>query len=578
MATAETITEIRSSFNPSGIQQGLQVAVQLVRNAAGQMQTDTGTIISATDKMGKQWLNAAAAAQRLVNTLDGQNQAAARYATAWANLTRGVALGAVQVDAAEKILGLLQQRLGITTSALGFNTAAMGQNAAIGLTLQQNYTRLVNIFDPIGAAAIKMATGLINLNQAQAAGVTIMGGYAGALENLKVAYDEATIAGIGLSATAKDSIIAISAAASALEEYQAELAGIKQKGTAAFDPLTASAMKMTAELRFLNESVAAGITIVGGYAAAYDAIIAKYDEGAIAAKREADATAELAEQRKAAAAAGRADFSADQNQAAFNRSIGVTPAPVRGSQAGPSADVFNEGFAKQAADIDRANAALDRYLASMEAGMKELDEFNQTSAANRERWTAEFDPLTASAMRMVMELQNLNAAHAAGANISGGYAAAYQAIIDKYDEGAIAAQKAADAAAELARQNKLVSQAGVTSFAEDQNQQNFTKFMAQQGATGPAGQGSLGPINQTISASQSGSVFEQGFKDQAATIDAANAALDRYIAQAEAVATKNAGLEASFNPIKTASMAYAVQLARLDDALATGQINAAQYS
>jgi hypothetical protein len=115
-------------------------------------------------------------------------------------------------------------------------------------------------------------------------------------------------------------------------------------------------------------------------------------------------------------------------------------------------DNLNDVMAKvkPAAEQGSQGAALLAERAARAAALIQ-ERFDQTvtalvrNKAEIDRLTKAFDPATASAQRMTDELRDLNKAFELGINIEGGYSAAYQKIVDKYDEGAQAAQRAAAA-------------------------------------------------------------------------------------------------------------------------------------
>lgn len=172
-----------------------------------------------------------------------------------------------------------------------------------------------------------------------------------------------------------------------------------QQLTAAFAPAQTSAQKMTAELASLNQAMELGVSIEGGYASAWDKIVLKYDEGAQAALRAAQAEKELQAQYRETAAAAQAAFSSEQNQSRFSQFMGVAD-PVAGAAAG-SAALFQE-VADLSANWNTAGTAADKFNT---------------------------------------EVVSLNRAQELGIEITGGYAAAYQRLAESYGQVASAASK-----------------------------------------------------------------------------------------------------------------------------------------
>jgi len=313
----------------------------------------------------------------------------------------------------------------------------------------------------------------------------------------------------GQVAQAVERAVAAASAANGTTQRQAD----KERLTEIFDPATASAKRMVAELAELNKAFQLGENIEGGYTAAYQKIVDKYDEGAMAAKRAAVAQRELIEGARAAQAALDA-------QSSFNQQLGVNR-PGQANSARDSASVFEAAFAAE----EDAAAGLKHYEAELS------------------RLRAMFDPLTVSAKAMTAELRDLNKAQASGVPILGGYAAEYQRIIDKYDEGAQAAQRAVDAQKRAAEaQQSVIEQARASQAA--QNAQSF--FGQKLGIQEP---------DQRKSASESASVFQEQF-----------AAEEKLLAERKA-------LTAEFDPLTTKTLAYQAALERIKRAVDIGIIS-----
>jgi hypothetical protein len=229
----------------------------------------------------------------------------------------------------------------------------------------------------------------------------------------------------------------------------------------------------------------------------------------MAAKRAAAEQRTLIEQARAAQNAANA-------QSGFNQALGVKD-PAQTDSARQSAAVFEAAFAAE----EEATAGLKAYQ----------DELARLAGI--------FDPVTLSAQRMTGELAELNKAQQLGVNIAGGYTNAWNAIVEKYDEGAQAAKRAA------AEQRALIEQARAAQNASNA-QSGFNQVL---GVKDPG---------QRKSARESASVFQEKIEDD-----------EKLLAERKA-------LEAEMNPLKTASDAYAASLTRVNRAVELGLISEAQ--
>jgi hypothetical protein len=149
--------------------------------------------------------------------------------------------------------------------------------------------------------------------------------------------------------------------------------------SAKFDPVTTSARAMVGELKELNDAQKLLNMSSGQVLAWQERIIEKYNEGAQAAKRAAQAQRDLIEQGRAEQARSNASAA----QGAFNQQLGVGQP---GKTASDSARVFQEQF-----------------------------EVEEKLAAEKARLTAQYDPLTtAAAQRYAGVLANVQRAEDLG--------------------------------------------------------------------------------------------------------------------------------------------------------------------
>jgi hypothetical protein len=166
----------------------------------------------------------------------------------------------------------------------------------------------------------------------------------------------------------------------------------KARLTETFDPATASAKRMVAELAELNKAFQLGVNIAGGYSAEYQKIVDKYDEGAQAAKRAAvDNKAMLDAYARGVDRLGAAVNDAEQRVAKFHKII---------AEGGPNAAQATQLL--PAAQNDLAAARLNQA-----AGDPKL-------IAERKALTAEFDPLTTKTLAYQEALQRVQRAEDLG--------------------------------------------------------------------------------------------------------------------------------------------------------------------
>jgi len=170
-----------------------------------------------------------------------------------------------------------------------------------------------------------------------------------------------------------------------------------------------------------------------------------------------------------------------------------------------------------------------------------------------QRLQAQLDPAGASVNRMVGELRDLNALQAAGVNIVGGYANAWNGIVEKYDESAVAAKAAAAAQREMIESARA---ANAAAQASGTGQSMYNQFAGVNESAGSVGGRNVN-YDQTKSAQDSAAVFQAQF------------------AAEEQLLAENKALEAEFNPLKTATDSYNASVVRLQQAQSRGLITAA---
>lgn len=354
-----------------------------------------------------------------------------RFEAGLAQLARGVERGAINMQQASKILDGMYAKFGLVADGAQF--AARGQmelaqavtEANQRMAAQQqlsaqnsniNPFRLDDMrsrFDQAFATARKMQAELNDLAELQREGIQITGGYEAAIERVTLKYDEnAQAAARAAAATAAQAQAYREAAVAAREASEAdriqaniafaqtvnqsgrsarESAGVFQAGfdesarleslRLKYDQTAVSQAKMQAELAEINELQRAGIAIAGGYEAAQQAVILKYDQ-------QAQAAARLRQEQAALAAAGREAFEADriQSNLGFAQTVRHSGLRARDSARVFEEDdrrvtqFFNEALEAEnryAAGADRLRAELDPMAAAQERANREIAEYNQ---------------------------------------------------------------------------------------------------------------------------------------------------------------------------------------------------------
>ena len=166
-----------------------------------------------------------------------------------------------------------------------------------------------------------------------------------------------------------------------------QLAGSTSRSTAEyqrllgiFDPVTASAQRMAAELQDLNEAHRIGITIAGGYAKAEAAIIERHNEGAQSARRR---RAEEEALTRTLIERGRAEQTAANGQSMWNRYAGVSDPSVSAGSARQSASAFEEMFQAEEKAVKaqaELNAQARQWIAVAQPSIAAQEQLNEQRA------------------------------------------------------------------------------------------------------------------------------------------------------------------------------------------------------
>lgn len=428
----------------------------------------------------------AAASQKII---DANRQVEAAETKAADTVERAAARKVAARRAAAAVDAGKKEALDAATNA-GILAAAIDKTVAPLQRQESLLNRVARAVDPLGLAAQKASKDVDALTRIIEAGGP----------NAERALGLIT----GATQRLDDSIRALNATAS-----DARFAQLAEK----FDPVGASARRMTAELAELNEAFNAGVNIAGGYTAAFERIVSGYNEADVAARRLAAAQAELI-------ASARAEQNAANAQGAFNAQLGVRPST--GAQ-----------------DRARFGSAL-QDLAELE---DQIDAASASAAARVQLLTEKFDPAAASAKRMAGELAELNEAQRLGVTIAGGYESAFARITEKYDEGTQAAKRAAAAQADL------IDRARAEQLAAN-SQQAFNRVL------------NVNPQSGAGSAAASAQVFIEA----AAAEKEAAAEQDRLTASAQKYRDQ-------INPLLPLQRAYAAEVAEINRLTAAGKLS-----
>lgn len=193
-----------------------------------------------------------------------------------------------------------------------------------------------------------------------------------------------------------------------------------------YDPTWAAQKKMGEELENIARLEREGIEIAGGYEKALENIRLKYDDGAQAARRAADANEDFIRRARDAQNEANAKLMANANQDAFNDLLGVGG---RGGSARDSASVF-EAEARRMEEMEAAAQKLRNELDPLGAAYQQMqdeiaeyqrladaqiittDELAAASLRSRagfDRFAAGLDNSARSSQGLVSRLSNLAA-------------------------------------------------------------------------------------------------------------------------------------------------------------------------
>jgi hypothetical protein len=197
-----------------------------------------------------------------------------------------------------------------------------------------------------------------------------------------------------------------------------------------FDAAHASAVKLDAELNDLSEAERLGVQITGGYAAALDRLILKYDVSAAAAASAANAQREFIANARAAQAAQNAQQVAAANQAHFNTVLGVDSASA--GSARQSAAAFEEAARAandEAVALDRLRSKYNPLYAEIQryrAAQAEIRQAHAMGALGADEMAAAIGRERTAALAAIAAIKNLRSAEQSARNSFAGFNAGQQ--------------------------------------------------------------------------------------------------------------------------------------------------------
>lgn len=498
---ASEMTRLRAIFDPVGASmakmvgefQDLHKAEQAGIEIAGGMVNAQNKIIDSYDQTTIA-AKKAEAAQRAVNdaakatqgTVNTQQQYNAAYGVQTSPGTiggRAAPMGPTSMDTISPAFGSTQSdtaRLRSTAeeSASVFQAqfeaddkAAASRKAIAEATaaLLARVSELSAKFSPAAASAQAMEAEIALLNEAFHIGANIGGSYGDAVAGIKAKFD-------GSAAAIR------------------EMVAVEERLSAKFDEEGTRAKDLAGEIDDLNAAKSLGINITGGYDAALEKIKLRFDEVAQSVAKAEEATRALIDAERAAQVATDAQQrvnagygvqtspgsvgsrqlapqatqlpgqpldlipptqSAEESARVFVEQQRLTDAfDKQGSAAERLATMFADLTAAEAAGISITggfDAALETQLAALNKVNPALEGYRaslaKVAAAQKEfkGLSAIFDKDGTALANLQAKLDQLDAAQRQGVNITGGYAAAKQDIIDTNDPSrmkAIAEDKA----------------------------------------------------------------------------------------------------------------------------------------
>lgn len=306
-----------------------------------------------------------------------------------------------------------------------------------------------------------------------------------------------------------------------------------------------------------NQVIAANQAVAAAETKTADAINAAATRGTSARRAAAQAARDASTVLAAAAAAAgdavsaqtdRIVTSTSKQTAAINRiAASFDPMVAAATRAQRQLQTLMDISAQGGPQAVRANVLMPQGLNRANAAEANLS-YGGNVAATTDQLTAKFAPAQASAQAMTAELAQLNQALTLGIGIEGGYAAAWDGIVAKYDLGVQAATRA------LAAQQAVNTQAKAGQDIAN-SQQAINQLTGVRTSPGSVGGVAVSPYK---SASDSAAVFQAQFD-----ID-------------DKLAAENARLAATYDPLSAASAAYAASLADIDAALARNILSEGQ--
>lgn len=308
-----------------------------------------------------------------------------------------------------------------------------------------------------------------------------------------------------------------------------------------------------------NQVIATNQAVVAAETKAADAINAAATRSTSARRGAAQAARDATTIQVAAGTAGgdavtaqtdRIVTSTSKQTAAINRvAASFDPMLAAATRAQRQLETVMDIGAQGGPQAARANALAPEAVNRLNTAQANLS-FGGNVGSVTDQLTAKFAPAQASAKAMTAELAELNQALELGIGIEGGYAAAWDNIVAKYDLGVQAAKRANDVQEILNAQAKAAQ--GVLN-----SQAQVNQFAGVKTSPGSVGGVAVSPYK---SAADSAAVFQAQFDTE------------------EKLAAENARLAATYDPLSVASAAYAASLADIDTAASRNIITTSQVA
>lgn len=273
-------------------------------------------------------------------------------------------------------------------------TSSANQMASLARSLDSGEAVAQRLARQLAAIDKAVGTGVFAGDDGARALQKVLNDLAVATELAMIKTDKAREANLRFIEANNAEAKAVAAVNAVLAAQQSELDRLTQK----FDPVTTAARALNAEIADLNRAYELGVSIAGGYSAAYDRIVSRYEETAKAATKLSDAERAINE--------ARAQQTAADSQEMWNAYAGVSRPSAASNGATVSALMEEEKevarlqaaysqlrweFEPLAAATEQYNAQLAAYQAMAAKGILTTDQL----AAATSTAAAKFDAVSA---------------------------------------------------------------------------------------------------------------------------------------------------------------------------------------